>query len=95
LNYYKNDNKIGLITGTNILSRWRSNRSGCFLSKYGGATMGCRTGWRRGWKLFDNDMKQWNDQKIREKLEKGIGKRHLEAMTDWYNECCCSGQTHI
>ena len=64
LDYYQNDNRIMMITGTNYLkdSLKSAIPSSYFFSRYF-AIWGWAT-WRRAWELYDISMKQW--PKLRE-----------------------------
>lgn len=79
LERYKDDERISLITGTNALSRWRSNRFD-YVFAQGGMTMGCWASWQRAWKMFDFEVKSWGDSFIRNKFRANVGK---EAYTSW------------
>lgn len=79
LKRYKYDERISLITGTNALSRWRSNRFD-YVFAQGGMTMGCWASWRRAWKMFDFEVKSWGDTSNRDKFRANVGK---EAYTSW------------
>lgn len=70
LEYYKNDNRIGLIAGYNpIDSKHKINGSYCF-SKYK-STWGWAT-WRRVWKNMDLNM-SWRDTDVAESIIKNMG----------------------
>ena len=62
LNKYKDDERVMMITGTNFISD-KDLYISYFFSKlyviWGWAT------WRRAWKLYDRDMKQWEDNQVR------------------------------
>ena len=75
LNRYKNDDRISLITGTNVLSKWRSKRYDYIFSKTGGMTMGCWASWRRAWSMFDFEIKTWGDEQNRTRLRNIIGQK--------------------
>lgn len=71
LNNYKNDNRVMHITGDNFLSKKVQKANAYYLSKYvhvwGWAT------WKRSWKKYDYDMKQWKVLPIKNKLSKISG----------------------
>ena len=57
LDRYRNDSRVGAISGSNFQSRTPSCEESYYFSKYphcwGWAT------WQRAWKLFDNSMTEW------------------------------------
>lgn len=77
LNRYKDDERISIITGTNALSRWRSQRHDYIFAKSGGMTMGCWASWRRAWKWFDWEVKSWGEQKNKEQLRRVVGEKRF------------------
>ncbi len=72
LNKYRNDERIAAIYGTNILYRWGS--ASYFFSHcpqgWGWAT------WRRFWKHYDVDIKDWANLRHGDWLEKAVGQRN-------------------
>ena len=91
---YKDDNSIGLITGTNLCSKWKSNKSDYFLCKTGGATMGSWASWRRVWQFFDYDMISWGDDECKKKIRKFVGNSYYNIFSDELNAFYNNGQTH-
>ncbi|NEO52975.1 MAG: methyltransferase type 11 [Okeania sp. SIO3B5] len=57
LDYYRYNQQVMVITGTNFLFGWKPNNYSYYFSRYidcwGWAT------WRRAWQYFDFEMKQW------------------------------------
>lgn len=70
---YKDDDTIALITGTNVLKRWKSNKGDYLIAKTGGMTMGAWASWRRAWYLFEENLSSWGNIDSRNKLKKNIG----------------------
>lgn len=67
LNFYENDNRIMMISGTNYISDSIEIDESYFFSRYysiwGWAT------WSRAWKLYDIDMSRWPEFKKSKKLD--------------------------
>jgi hypothetical protein len=61
LRKFQNDNRIMLISGTNILATWKSKDLDYFFSYYGG--IWGWASWRRAWLHYDVDMKHWGNKK--------------------------------
>lgn len=76
---YQEDNSIALITGTNVLKRWKSNKGDYFMSKTGGMTMGSWASWKRSWNLFEADLYSWGEAESRNKLKNFIGNREYNV----------------
>ncbi len=91
---YKDDNRIGLITGTNLCLKWKHNKSDYFLSKTGGATMGSWASWRRVWRFFDYDMISWGDEECKKKIKNFVGNNFFNIFSEELNEFYNNGQTH-
>lgn len=70
LDKYRNDERVAVIYGTNILYRWGS--SSYFFSRcpqgWGWAT------WKRFWKHYDVDIKDWANLRNTDWVEKVVGK---------------------
>lgn len=80
LEKYKDDERISIITGTNALSKWRSYRYDYIFAKSGGMTMGSWASWRRAWKYFDWEIKNWGNPETKELMRKVLGdKKYAEA----------------
>lgn len=92
---YKDDDSIAIITGTNVLKRWRSNKGDYFIAKTGGMTMGAWASWRRAWELFDKDLVSWKDVNNRDKLKKFIGKDEYDVYEPILDEICMNSSKDI
>lgn len=83
LNYYDNDNRIGIISGFNHFQEWNcGNNSYCF-TKYG-ATLGWGT-WKRVWDKFDFHVDLISDEYCQKLLRNDIPnkKSMLSRMKSW------------
>lgn len=63
LNYYRHDERIMMISGTNLLEDWKFDTSSYIFSYYG-SVWGWAT-WRRAWKKYDVDIKLWKNQNVK------------------------------
>lgn len=83
LEYYRCDNRIMMICGTNYLLHASIPDSYFFSNYY--SIWGWAT-WRRAWKLYDVDMKAWDDLKKRNQLQWVFSHREVaryyESMFD-------------
>lgn len=75
LEKYKNDDSIIMITGTQILSRWKCGRGDYFKSKTGAASMGSWASWRRAWNNFDINIESWKSEDVKSQVKQFIGKK--------------------
>jgi len=66
LEKYRNDERVMMITGTNVLGKWKSDVQSYHFSNYGGA-LGWAS-WRRAWKFFDYDMELWKYEEVRKRI---------------------------
>lgn len=67
LNKYQNDNNVMMVSGTNLFQSYSMDRDysfSCFPSIWGWAT------WKRAWKHYDIDIKQWIKDKKNRRLSK-------------------------
>ena len=68
LRRYQNDQRVGIISGTNFRSDFRFSQDSYFFSKYvhiwGWAT------WKDRWALYDNKLKRWNKYKKSKSITK-------------------------
>jgi hypothetical protein len=77
---HKTNDKIMMISGMNICGEWKYPAQDYHFSYYGGI-WGWAT-WRRAWKHYDLDMKQWNDREIRKSIRAMLGPvKYLERKT--------------
>lgn len=86
LEKYKDDERISLITGTNALSKWRSYRYDYIFAKTGGMTMGSWASWRRAWKHFDWELKDWANPKIKERMFQILGADRYAEIAPLYDK---------
>lgn len=67
LEFYKQDERVMMISGTNLLKEWKSNRQSYHFSVYGG--IWGWASWKRAWKFYDVDMKLWNSDESKNKIK--------------------------
>lgn len=67
LGYYKNDERIMMISGTNMLETWKENLQSYHFSHYGG--IWGWASWRRAWNFYDYEIKAWADSEVRARIK--------------------------
>ena len=67
LDKYRNNPKIMMISGTNILGDWNPAAQSYHYSYYG-SIWGWAT-WRRAWSAYDFSMKQWVDPDVKQQIK--------------------------
>lgn len=94
LSRYRDDERVCMITGTNLLGTWKKTRHSYFFSRsysiWGWAT------WRRAWRHYDVNMKDWpevrqngllNDSdtspEVREKARRSFDAVHGGEVDTW------------
>ena len=75
LAYYRNDPSIMSISGSNLLGTWHYNKSSYFMAH--GGIWGWAT-WRRAWRLYDINMKDWVKPETKNLIKNSIG------TNEWY-----------
>jgi hypothetical protein len=87
LQKYRDDSRVWMITGLNINGEWKSKSQDYFFSRYGGI-WGWAT-WRRAWKFYDKDIKDWSNEEIKRLLlntfPDGIRKNRINMYNELYN----------
>lgn len=86
LEKYKDDERISLITGTNALSKWRSYKYDYIFAKTGGMTMGSWASWRRAWKHFDWEIKNWGEQATKDRMRAIVGEKAYRDVEPLYDK---------
>lgn len=71
LEKYRNRDNIMLISGTNLLGKWKEDKQSYHFSVYGG--IWGWASWRRAWKKYDVEMKDWPDQETKQAIRKFMG----------------------
>lgn len=66
LDKYRDDERVMMISGTNILGEWKSNIQSYHFSYHGG--IWGWASWRRAWNHFDFNMKRWSDPEIQQRV---------------------------
>jgi hypothetical protein len=59
LNRYRNDTRVMMISGTNMLGQWKNEMQDYCFSYYGG--IWGWASWKRAWQHYDVKMTRWND----------------------------------
>lgn len=88
LERYKDDERIMLISGTNVAQKkyggFRRGDYSYHFSRLGG--IHGWASWSRAWKLFDLQMEQWGNPIVRTLLRKELGNRLYNCRAINYNE---------
>ncbi len=66
LQKYKDDKRIMMISGTNILEEWKSDIQSYHFSYYGG--IWGWASWRRAWQYYDINMELWSSSEIKTRI---------------------------
>lgn len=66
LEHYRDDERIGMISGFNPLGQWKSDRQQYHFT-YCGSIWGWAS-WRRAWRWYDVEMRLWADPKVRQRI---------------------------
>ena len=77
LQKYKDDKRIMMISGTNILEEWKSDIQSYHFSYYGG--IWGWASWRRAWQYYDINMSLWLDSEVKNRI------RDILANDEQYN----------
>lgn len=87
LKKYREDPKIMMISGTNILGDWKSPRQGYHYSYYG-SIWGWAT-WRRAWASYDFDMQEWEDPEIQKRIKELLNDdEQFEQRSEIFSNMC-------
>lgn len=71
LDLYRHDERIMMISGSNLLGEWKAANQSYHFSYYGGV-WGWAS-WRRAWRYYDVDMPLWSNPEIRDRVRDVIG----------------------
>jgi hypothetical protein len=83
LEKYKNDTRIMLISGTNILHKWQPTNQSYHFSKLGG--IHGWASWRRAWKLMDINIELWNDPHIKALIKLNMHPKLYQTRKNIYD----------
>jgi hypothetical protein len=73
---FKDDERVAMISGINLLSPWKTVEASYFFSFMGGIP-GWAT-WRRSWVNFDMELSEWKTKKSKQRIKDLLG--HNEAF---------------
>ncbi|WEL20539.1 Glycosyl transferase family 2 [Halorhabdus sp. BNX81] len=84
LEYFRGDNRVWDISGSNYLDTWKRNGYDYHFSLYGGI-WGWAT-WRESWEEYDKTMERWNEEIIKSRVRDVINDadqyRYLKRVYD-------------
>ena len=66
LERYRDDERILMVSGTNMLREWKSDIQSYHFSYYGG--IWGWASWRRAWQYYDINMKLWSSPEIKDRI---------------------------
>lgn len=84
LEFYRQEEKVMMISGTNLLKEWKSGLQSYCFSNYGG--IWGWASWRRAWKRYDVEMKLWQSEKARNKIKALFSQGQYENREDVFNK---------
>jgi hypothetical protein len=67
LDWYREDKRIMMISGNNVLGEWKSDSQSYHFSYYG--SIWGWASWRRAWQYYDVDIKLWQNPEARKKIK--------------------------
>lgn len=68
---YRHDERIMMVSGSNLLGEWKADTQ-CYHFSYYGGVWGWAS-WRRAWHYYDVDMPLWRESEIRDRVRDVIG----------------------
>ncbi len=85
---YRDDQRIMLISGFNLLGKWKSESQSYHFSRMG-HTLGWAS-WRRAWNYFDLDMKRWEEPEVKTAIKRTLkhtlrDKEHINYWTQIFD----------
>ena len=83
LNKYYDDERIMLISGTNIKKKWNPDKSSYHFSKLGG--IHGWASWKRSWDLVDINISVWKDPETKRLLRNSLTKRFYQSRSFIYD----------
>jgi len=82
LNKFRDDTRIWMVSGTNLLEKWKEQSVDYFYSIRGG-TWGWAT-WRRAWEHYDFTMKAWADPYVQDLIRNMVDANSWKAIFQEY-----------
>lgn len=80
LSTYRNDERVMMVCGANLLGRWKDDRQSYHFANYdwvwGWAS------WRRAWRQYDVTMSQWKDIGCRNRIRQLLQNKDFFAMRE-------------
>jgi len=67
LDWYREDKRIMMISGNNVLGEWKSASQSYHFSYYG--SIWGWASWRRAWQHYDVDIKLWQNKEVRNRIK--------------------------
>lgn len=92
LEYYKNDERVMLISGFNHLNKWKPENADYFFSKVG-AIWGWAT-WKRAWELNKRDVSDWENAKKENILDSVFENKEMVKFRNNIFERTFNGQVN-
>ena len=84
LEKYKDDERVMMISGTNVNIEWKSDLQDYHFSYYGGI-WGWGT-WKRAWNYFDVEMSKWKNTYWRKQIKYLIGEKQYKERARNYEK---------
>lgn len=77
LERYRHDERVWMVSGTNLLGEWKYRRSSYFFGE--GGVWGWAT-WKRAWRQADIDLRSWDDPAARAQAARFFGDWHWRML---------------
>lgn len=90
LEKYREDERIMMICGMNLLDRWKSDVQSYHFSYY--TTAWGWASWKRAWRYYDYNMKLWENPKVKKIVKNVIGFDRLYFKRAKYFDAVCAGK---
>jgi hypothetical protein len=84
LEEYRSDERIMMISGTNVNGEWNSERQDYHYSRYGGI-WGWAT-WRESWETYNSGMDEWGSKKCKRLMRGVMGDEHFKRRKSSYDK---------
>ena len=89
LTKYRNDRRIMMVSGTNILGDWKAASQSYHYSYYGG--IWGWASWRRAWQHYDVSMKEWENDEVKARIKDIVCDEEQYSSREHAYDRCLAG----